>query len=118
MVLRRKPDALSNVLPTCPTLREKPEYQGQDKLPVIVWMMAQNEDAITEGTANGSLHREADKSCKVISGRLFRGSVCLKGRAIIFVVLAAAAVLYSNHEATTELKNLVDSQQKSFFLCS
>ena len=41
MVLRRKPDALSNVLPTCPTLREKPEYQGQDKLPVIVWMMAQ-----------------------------------------------------------------------------
>ncbi|WZZ06021.1 hypothetical protein YC2023_091942 [Brassica napus] len=179
MVLRRKPDALSNVLPTCPTLREKPEYQGQDKLPVIVWMMAQvvignpvlakeatslavtenidcckhwenvykeildasvlllvgewkehsvkissspsnaltlngtmksfrlkNEDAITEGTANGSLHREADKSCKVISGRLFRGSVCLKGRAIIFVVLAAAAVLYSNHEATTELKNL------------
>ena len=41
MVLRRKPDALSNVLPTCPTLREKPEYEGQDKLPVIVWMMAQ-----------------------------------------------------------------------------
>ncbi|KAJ4889679.1 hypothetical protein Rs2_29427 [Raphanus sativus] len=30
MVLRRKPDALTNVLPT---LRENPKYQGQDKLP-------------------------------------------------------------------------------------
>lgn len=38
MVLRRKPDALVNVLPT---LRESSKYQGQDKLPVIVWMMAQ-----------------------------------------------------------------------------
>ncbi|KAM7270317.1 hypothetical protein ACFE04_029531 [Oxalis oulophora] len=38
MVLRRKPDGLIAVLPT---LRETPKYQGQDKLPVIVWMMAQ-----------------------------------------------------------------------------
>lgn len=38
MVLRRKPDALTSVLPT---LRENPKYQGQDKLPVTVWMMAQ-----------------------------------------------------------------------------
>ena len=38
MVLRRKPDALTNALPT---LRENPKYQGQDKLPVTVWMMAQ-----------------------------------------------------------------------------
>ncbi|GAV63427.1 DUF2359 domain-containing protein [Cephalotus follicularis] len=38
MVLRRKPDVLINVLPT---LRENPKYQGQDKLPVLVWMMAQ-----------------------------------------------------------------------------
>lgn len=38
MVLRRKPDALTNVLPT---LRENAKYQGQDKLPVVVWMMAQ-----------------------------------------------------------------------------
>ncbi|KAJ0247633.1 hypothetical protein HA466_0160700 [Hirschfeldia incana] len=38
MVLRKKPDGLTNVLPT---LRESPKYQGQDKLPVIVWMMAQ-----------------------------------------------------------------------------
>lgn len=38
MVLRRKPDALISVLPT---LREVPKYLGQDKLPVIVWMMVQ-----------------------------------------------------------------------------
>ncbi|XP_014509092.1 uncharacterized protein LOC106768440 [Vigna radiata var. radiata] len=38
MVLRRKPDALITVLPT---LRENTKYQGQDKLPVIVWMIAQ-----------------------------------------------------------------------------
>ncbi|KAJ4835245.1 hypothetical protein Tsubulata_026673 [Turnera subulata] len=38
MVLRRKPDALVSVLPT---LRETSKYQGQDKLPVIAWMIAQ-----------------------------------------------------------------------------
>ncbi|XWS22851.1 hypothetical protein CRYUN_Cryun29cG0071500 [Craigia yunnanensis] len=38
MVLRRKPDALIIVLPK---LRENSKYQGQDKLPVIVWMMLQ-----------------------------------------------------------------------------
>jgi hypothetical protein len=38
MVLRRKPDVLLGILPT---LRENSKYQGQDKLPVIVWMAAQ-----------------------------------------------------------------------------
>ncbi|KAK9060054.1 hypothetical protein SSX86_020758 [Deinandra increscens subsp. villosa] len=38
MVLRRKPDALISVLPT---LRVSSKYQGQDKLPIIVWMVAQ-----------------------------------------------------------------------------
>ncbi|KAF2316811.1 hypothetical protein GH714_042152 [Hevea brasiliensis] len=38
MVLRRKPDALVNVLPM---LRESSKYQGQDKLPVVAWMIAQ-----------------------------------------------------------------------------
>ncbi|XP_058731154.1 uncharacterized protein LOC131602944 [Vicia villosa] len=38
IVLRRKPDALIAVLPT---LRDNTKYQGQDKLPVIVWMVAQ-----------------------------------------------------------------------------
>lgn len=38
MVLRSKPDALTIILPM---LRERPRYQGEDKLTVIVWMMAQ-----------------------------------------------------------------------------
>jgi len=38
MVLQRKPDALISVLPK---LRENSKYQGQDKLPVIVWMIIQ-----------------------------------------------------------------------------
>ncbi|TYI88549.1 hypothetical protein E1A91_D04G218200v1 [Gossypium mustelinum] len=38
MVLRRKPDALISVLPK---LREESKYQGQDKLPVIIWMIIQ-----------------------------------------------------------------------------
>ncbi|KAG7589687.1 Transmembrane protein 214 [Arabidopsis suecica] len=80
-----------------------------------------NEEAITEGGANGSLYKEADKSCKVISGRLSRGSGCLKGTAITFVVLAAAgaaaaAVLSSNPDVTNELKNLVDSLELHEYL--
>ncbi|KAF5762274.1 putative transmembrane protein [Helianthus annuus] len=38
MVLRKKPDALITVLPT---LNEALKYQGQDKLPLIVWMVTQ-----------------------------------------------------------------------------
>ncbi|KAH9619788.1 hypothetical protein KSS87_006628 [Heliosperma pusillum] len=38
MVLRRKPDVLLSVLPT---LRENSKYQGQDKLPMIIWMICQ-----------------------------------------------------------------------------
>ncbi|GAB4840420.1 hypothetical protein Ancab_021187 [Ancistrocladus abbreviatus] len=38
MVLRRKPDVLVQLLPT---LRENSKYQGQDKLPVIIWVISQ-----------------------------------------------------------------------------
>lgn len=38
MVLRKKPDVLISILPT---LRENSKYQGQDKLPVIVWAVSQ-----------------------------------------------------------------------------
>ncbi|XP_010436119.2 PREDICTED: uncharacterized protein LOC104719833 isoform X2 [Camelina sativa] len=72
-----------------------------------------NDKAIAEGVANCFLYKEADKSCKVISGKLSRGSSCLKGTAIAVVILAAgaagAAVLSSNPEVTAELKNLVES---------
>lgn len=38
MVLRRKPDVLISLLPI---MRENPKYQGQDKLPVTTWIIAQ-----------------------------------------------------------------------------
>ncbi|XP_057777421.1 uncharacterized protein LOC130995930 [Salvia miltiorrhiza] len=38
MVLRRKPDVLINLLPK---LSENSKYQGQDKLPVLIWMIVQ-----------------------------------------------------------------------------
>lgn len=38
MTLRRKPDVLISLLPV---IRETPKYQGQDKLPVIAWLIAQ-----------------------------------------------------------------------------
>ncbi|KAH0866699.1 hypothetical protein HID58_083910 [Brassica napus] len=38
MVLRGKPDSFTCLLPM---LRGRPKYQGEDKLPLIVWMMAQ-----------------------------------------------------------------------------
>ncbi|KAG5052938.1 hypothetical protein AAZX31_02G230200 [Glycine max] len=38
MVLRRKPDVLISLLPI---IKENKKYQGQDKLPVIVWVITQ-----------------------------------------------------------------------------
>lgn len=38
MVLRRKPDVMISVFPI---MKESKKYQGQDKLPVTVWMIAQ-----------------------------------------------------------------------------
>ncbi|KAE9606109.1 hypothetical protein Lal_00025297 [Lupinus albus] len=38
LVLRRKPDVVINLLPI---MRESKKYQGQDKLPVTVWVIAQ-----------------------------------------------------------------------------
>ncbi|GMH27436.1 hypothetical protein Nepgr_029279 [Nepenthes gracilis] len=38
LVLRRKPDVLINILPS---LIENSKYHGQDKLPVIIWMISQ-----------------------------------------------------------------------------
>ncbi|KAJ0042671.1 hypothetical protein Pint_18580 [Pistacia integerrima] len=38
MVLRRKPDVLVSLLPI---MRGNPKYQGQDKLPVTIWMIMQ-----------------------------------------------------------------------------
>lgn len=38
MVLRRKPDVMVRLLPM---IKETPKYQGQDKLPIFVWIITQ-----------------------------------------------------------------------------
>jgi len=38
MVLRRKPDVMISLLPI---MKESKKYQGQDKLPVFVWVITQ-----------------------------------------------------------------------------
>ncbi|KAK9277050.1 hypothetical protein L1049_006589 [Liquidambar formosana] len=62
MVLRRKPDVLVGLLPT---LRENSKYQGQDKLPVIVWMIAQ----ACQGDLAVGLYSWAHNLLPIVSGR-------------------------------------------------
>ncbi|XP_050232496.1 uncharacterized protein LOC126681132 [Mercurialis annua] len=62
MVLRRKPDALVNVLPT---LRESSKYQGQDKLPLVAWMIAQ----ASQGDLAVGLHAWAHNLLPLVSGK-------------------------------------------------
>lgn len=62
MVLRRKPDVLVDFLPT---LRENSKYQGQDKLPVIVWMIVQ----ACQGDLAVGLHAWARNLLPVVTGK-------------------------------------------------
>uniref|UniRef100_A0A2P2LD02 Uncharacterized protein MANES_15G131000 n=1 Tax=Rhizophora mucronata TaxID=61149 RepID=A0A2P2LD02_RHIMU len=62
MVLRRKPDVLVNLLPT---LRESSKYQGQDKLPVVVWMIAQT----SQGDLSVGLYLWARNFLPLVSGK-------------------------------------------------
>jgi hypothetical protein len=38
MTLRRKPETLIGILPK---IKDNPKYQGQDKLPFIIWVIGQ-----------------------------------------------------------------------------
>lgn len=62
MVLRTKPHALITLLPS---LREDAKYQGQDKLPVIVWMIAQ----ASEGDLSVGLYDWARNLLHLVSGK-------------------------------------------------
>ncbi|XP_039012413.1 uncharacterized protein LOC120141683 [Hibiscus syriacus] len=62
VVLRLKSDALIIVLPN---LRENSKYQGQDKLPVIVWMMLQ----ASQGDLAMGLFLWAHHLLPIISGK-------------------------------------------------
>ncbi|PON87381.1 hypothetical protein TorRG33x02_168730 [Trema orientale] len=62
MVLRRKPDVLVGLLPT---LRENSKYQGQDKLPLIVWIILQ----ASQGDLAVGLYAWARNLLPLVSGK-------------------------------------------------
>ncbi|KAL7000930.1 hypothetical protein U1Q18_002082 [Sarracenia purpurea var. burkii] len=62
MVLRRKPDILIGILPS---LRENPKFQGPDKLPVIVWMVAQ----ACQGDLTVGLYSWAHNLLPIVGGK-------------------------------------------------
>ncbi|KAF7808673.1 transmembrane protein 214-B-like [Senna tora] len=62
MVLRRKPDVLTSQLSI---IRENSKYQGHDKLPVIVWMIAQ----ASVGDISVGLYAWARNLLPIVSGK-------------------------------------------------
>ncbi|KAL9666715.1 hypothetical protein QQ045_001052 [Rhodiola kirilowii] len=62
MVLRRKPDVLVTILPT---IRENSKYQGQDKLPLIIWMIAQ----ACQGDLTVGLYAWAHNLLPIVGGK-------------------------------------------------
>jgi hypothetical protein len=54
----------------------------------------ENEEALESG-GNQVLVKNADKYCKLLLGRLSRGSGCLKGMAVIVVACAVGATIFS-----------------------
>lgn len=70
MVLRRKPDALTNVMSQ---LKENPTYQGQDQLPVMVWVISQVSFLLKE---NNSIILTKMRSFVCFSDNIFLKVLC------------------------------------------
>ncbi|PKA63530.1 hypothetical protein AXF42_Ash005425 [Apostasia shenzhenica] len=62
MTLRRKPDVLINLLPK---LQENPKYQGQDKIPILVWAISQ----ASQGELVVGMHAWSHYLLPLISGK-------------------------------------------------
>ncbi|KAK3218491.1 hypothetical protein Dsin_012461 [Dipteronia sinensis] len=65
----------------------------------------ENELAQTENAARIALLKDADKSCKVILGRLSRSHGCLKGLIFVSVALAVAATVVSQNHESLDVKD-------------
>ena len=69
--------------------------------------LAQNEKALTGGAHDHhALIKEADKYCKLILGKLSRGSGCVKSMAILVVALAVGAAVMSPNMESLDWKKL------------
>ncbi|XP_056842255.1 uncharacterized protein LOC108850017 isoform X2 [Raphanus sativus] len=87
MVLRTKPDALTDVLPN---LRETPTYQGHDKLPVIIWMIAQ----ASQGDLSAGLYSWVRNLLPLVSN-----NKCYSSQSIHLILQSVEMILSSNPKA-------------------
>ncbi|KAK0598424.1 hypothetical protein LWI29_034562 [Acer saccharum] len=62
MILRRKPDVMISLLPI---MKENPRYQGQDKLPVTIWIITQ----ASQGDLAVGLHMWVHVLLPMLSGK-------------------------------------------------
>ncbi|CAN6887052.1 unnamed protein product [Brassica oleracea] len=92
MALRTQPDALTLVLTN---MKERPTYQGQDKLPVIIWMMAQ----ASQGDLSAGLFSWVQTLLPLVVNE------CCSSQAIDLILQFVEMILSSNPEARAVLLN-------------
>ncbi|KAG7583185.1 Transmembrane protein 214 [Arabidopsis suecica] len=92
MVLRTKPDVLTTLLPM---LRERIMFQGQDKLPVTVWLMAQ----ASEGDLSVGLYSWAHNLLPLVGN-----NKCYSLQSVDLILQLVEKIL-SNPESRTILVN-------------
>ncbi|XP_010507975.1 PREDICTED: uncharacterized protein LOC104784632 [Camelina sativa] len=100
VVLRTKPDALTSILPS---LRRRPVYQGHDKLPLIVWMMAQ----ASLGDLSAGLYSWVHNLLPL----LVDNNKCCSPQSMD-LILQFLDIMLSNPEAQTILVNRADRDGK------
>ncbi|WZZ58413.1 hypothetical protein YC2023_058520 [Brassica napus] len=92
MALRTQPDALTLVLTN---MKERPTYQGQDKLPVIIWMMAQ----ASQGDLSAGLFSWVQTLLPLVVNE------CCSSQAIDLILQFVEMILSSNPESRAVLLN-------------
>ncbi|CAG7869768.1 unnamed protein product, partial [Brassica rapa] len=92
MALRTQPDALTLVLTN---MKERPTYQGQDKLPLIIWMMAQ----ASQGDLSAGLFSWVQTLLPLVANE------CCSSHSIHLILQFVEMILSSNPEARAVLLN-------------
>ncbi|KAH0878198.1 hypothetical protein HID58_065592, partial [Brassica napus] len=99
MALRTQPDALTLVLTN---MKERPTYQGQDKLPVIIWMMAQvhsDKTTASQGDLSAGLFSWVQTLLPLVVNE------CCSSQAIDLILQFVEMILSSNPESRAVLLN-------------
>ncbi|CAH8358048.1 unnamed protein product [Eruca vesicaria subsp. sativa] len=94
MVLRTQPDALTLVLPK---MGERPTYQGEDKLPFLIWMMSQ----ASQGDLPAGLYSWVRKLLPLVANN----ECSYSSHSIHLILQFVEMILSSNPEARAILIN-------------